>query len=90
MIVAFLADGIYLDYFGGMQKHSYFLIKYLSRKRINIDVYTIIGSDKIKYSENFNENELLYIRFIHFKFLSIFWFLGHYGYNFFSFQNVIS
>ena len=43
MIVVFLENGIYLDYIGGMQKYSHFLVKYFWRNRINIDIYTIIN-----------------------------------------------
>jgi len=39
MRVALLTDGIYPFVLGGMQKYSFYLAKYLSRRSIDVDVY---------------------------------------------------
>lgn len=39
MKIALLTDGIFPFVIGGMQKHSYYLAKYLSRHQINVRVY---------------------------------------------------
>jgi glycosyltransferase involved in cell wall biosynthesis len=40
MKVALLTDGIWPDTMGGMQKHSYYLSKYLAKRGAAVDVYT--------------------------------------------------
>ncbi|WP_081782592.1 hypothetical protein [Marinilabilia salmonicolor] len=42
MRIALLTDGIYPHIMGGMQKHSYYLAKYLARAGVKVDVYHAI------------------------------------------------
>ena len=42
MKIALITDGIYPYVMGGMQKHSYFLAKYLAKNKIKIDLYHYI------------------------------------------------
>ena len=44
MKIALITDGIYPYVMGGMQKHSYFLAKYLAKNKIKIDLYHYIAS----------------------------------------------
>ena len=41
--IALLTDGIYPYVMGGMQRHSYFLAKYLAKKGIHVDLYHTPG-----------------------------------------------
>lgn len=44
--VAVLTDGLFPDVIGGMQKHSFFLIEYLARNGVEVDVYYTAKSQK--------------------------------------------
>src|SRR4051812_10823297 len=39
MRIALITDGIWPYVLGGMQKHSYFLCRYLARNKIHVDLY---------------------------------------------------
>lgn len=73
MKIALLTDGIYPFIVGGMQRHSYFIAKYLAQRKINTRVYHCIKSqdEKIynaKLKEVFTQEELNYLEFIQIPF----------------------
>ena len=39
MRIALITDGIYPYVMGGMQKHSYFLAKFLAKNKIYVDLF---------------------------------------------------
>lgn len=45
MRIALLTDGIWPYRIGGMQKHSYYLVKYLLRNGVGVDLYHLNDSD---------------------------------------------
>lgn len=81
MKIALLSDGIYPYVIGGMQKHSYFLAKYLARNKINVDLYHFKSIDNYDLPNPFNADELLYIKTFEIDYPSTIWFPGHYLYK---------
>lgn len=81
MKIALLTDGIYPYVIGGMQKHSYFLAKYLARNKINVDLYHFKSIDNHNLPNPFNADELLYIKTFEIDYPSTIWFPGHYLYK---------
>lgn len=63
MKIALFTNGIYPYILGGMQKHSYYLTKYLAQNAIYVDLYHFVplGQSLSKSLENFTEEELKYI-----------------------------
>ena len=74
MKIALLTDGIYPYVIGGMQKHSYFLAKYLARNKINVDLYHFKSIDNYNLPNPFNADELLYIKSFEIDYPSTIWF----------------
>lgn len=62
MRIALLTDGIWPYRIGGMQKHSYYLVKYFARQGVHVDLYHMNDSkfdiDKLEF---FTEEEKKYI-----------------------------
>lgn len=81
MKIALLTDGIYPYVIGGMQKHSYFLAKYLARNKINVDLYHFKSIDNYNLPNPFNAEELLFIKTFEIDYPSTIWFPGHYLYK---------
>lgn len=67
MNIALLTDGIYPFVIGGMQRHSYFLAKYLAKNKIKVRVYHCIKNEE-NYIETlhqiFSKEELEHLEFI--------------------------
>lgn len=62
MRVALITDGIWPYVLGGMQKHSYYLCKYLAQNKVNVDlVHFNSSSYDILKLEFFSEEEKKYI-----------------------------
>jgi hypothetical protein len=62
MRVALITDGIWPYVLGGMQKHSYYLCKYLAGKKIHVDLFHFNRSGyDISRLEFFSEEEKRYI-----------------------------
>ena len=82
MKMALLTDGIYPFVIGGMQRHSYFLAKYLARHQIFVRVYHCIPTDEQSYEEKlrfvFSEAELEYLEFVCVPFDFVARFPGYY------------
>lgn len=80
MKVALLTDGIYPYAMGGMQKHSYYLAKYLALNKIEVDLYHFSQNDTydIHQLEFFSEEEKKYIHSILIPFTHFPKLPGHY------------
>lgn len=79
MRIALLTDGIWPYRIGGMQKHSYYLAKYLARNGVDIDLYHLNQSDyDITKLEFFSEEEKKHIRSFVFTFPKHFKWPDHY------------
>jgi glycosyltransferase involved in cell wall biosynthesis len=67
--IAILTDGIWPYRVGGMQKHSYYLVKYLARSGVKVDLYHLNDSQyDISKLEFFTEEEKKLIRSFVFTF----------------------
>ncbi len=69
MKIALLTDGIYPFVIGGMQRHSYFLAKYLAQKKIYVRVYHCIqkhheSSYYERLKDIFSSEELNYLELV--------------------------
>lgn len=79
MRIALLTDGIYPYVIGGMQKHSYYLAKYLAQSKVYVDIYhTNQSRYDIEKLEFFSEEEKQYIRSFVIPFPKLDPFPGHY------------
>lgn len=80
MRIALLTDGIYPHIMGGMQKHSYYLAKYLARAGVKVDVYHAIpeGQPLPTTPEGFTEEELQNLKFFPVHFPKPAKYPGHY------------
>jgi len=79
MRIALLTDGIYPYVIGGMQKHSFYLAKYLAQNKVFIDLFHFNHSDKdISLLEFFTDEEKKYIHSIVLQFPKLDPFPGHY------------
>jgi hypothetical protein len=82
MRVALITDGIWPYVLGGMQKHSYYLCKYLAKNKVQVDLIHFNQSTyNISQLEFFSEEEKKYITSIVIDFPKSFHFPGHYFYN---------
>lgn len=82
MRVALVTDGIWPYVLGGMQKHSYYLCKYLAKAGIDVDLYHFNQSSyDISKLEFFTEQERSHIKPVVLKFPGSIPFPGHYLYN---------
>ncbi|MGZ3932778.1 MAG: glycosyltransferase, partial [Bacteroidia bacterium] len=65
MKIALITDGIWPYVLGGMQKHSYYLCKYLAREKVQVDLFHFNQSDyDIDQLGFFSEEEKKYIHAI--------------------------
>lgn len=80
MHLSLLTDGIYPHIMGGMQKHSYYLAKYLARAGVKVDVYHAIpeGQSLPATPEGFAEEELQNLNFFPVHFPKPSKYPGHY------------
>ena len=82
MRVALLTDGIWPYVLGGMQKHSYYLCKYLAQNKIQVELFHFNQSNyDIQKLEYFSEEEKVFITSHLIDFPKSFPFPGHYLYN---------
>lgn len=81
MRIALIADGIWPDTIGGMQKHSFYLAKYFALNGIKVDLY-YCANDAALVIKQFTFDETLNIRFFKVDFPEVrVPFPGHYIYN---------
>jgi len=81
MKIALLTDAIFPNVIGGIQKHSYLLIKYLVKQNCNVDVYQSKINKSTDLTDYFTDNELSKINFIDFEYPNSIMFPGHYIYS---------
>lgn len=82
MRIALITDGIWPYVLGGMQKHSYYLCKYLAQQNIYVDLVHFNKSDyDISKLEIFTDEEKKYITPVIVNFPKSIPFPGHYIYN---------
>lgn len=91
MHISLLTDGIYPYTMGGMQKHSYYLAKYLAQERVFVDVYFgIAEEDSIAtLKELFTSEEQKFIRFCRVSLPKTFKFPGHYLWESYQYSKAI-
>ncbi|CAN5182415.1 hypothetical protein BH09BAC5_BH09BAC5_30100 [soil metagenome] len=90
MTIALLTDGIFPYVIGGMQRHSFYLAKYLAAAGIRVDLYhTIPADDKNGELEGFSPEEKLNIRSFVVSFPSFGKTPGHYIRESYSYSNEI-
>lgn len=79
MKIALITDGIWPYVMGGMQKHSYYLCKYLAQNKVYVDLVHF-NQSKLNINELsvFSEEERKYIRSIIVEFPEAGWLPGHY------------
>lgn len=82
MKIAILADGIPPMVMGGMQKHSFYLAKYLALEGIHVELHTMIWREEDSDRDPpFSEVEMQFIKVVTHRFPSSIWFPGHYVVN---------
>jgi glycosyltransferase involved in cell wall biosynthesis len=82
MRIALITDGISPYVLGGMQKHSFYLVKYLAKNKIHVDLVHFNDSEfDIEKLDFFTEEERKFIHAIVLKFPISLKFPGHYIYN---------
>ena len=90
MRLALITDGIWPYVLGGMQKHSYYLCKYLAQNKIQVDLYHFNQSNyDVKKLEFFTDEEKQFIQSILVDFPSSPRFPGHYIYNSYQYSKQI-
>lgn len=90
MKVALLTDGIYPYVFGGMQKHSYYLAKYLAKNSIDVLLYHT-GSEEADTGDlaGFTKQELSFITSRYIPFPAINNLPGHYILESYKYSSLI-
>jgi glycosyltransferase involved in cell wall biosynthesis len=90
MRIALITDGVWPYVLGGMQKHSYYLCKYLAQKKIEVDLFHFNRSQyDISKLEVFTEEEKKFIHSYIVDFPQSARFPGHYLYNSFRHSRLI-
>lgn len=84
MRIALLTDAIFPNVIGGIQKHSYYLVKHLARESFYVDVYHSHINPDTSWVKYFSVEELNYINFIDFEYPRNTRFPGHYIYSSFK------
>jgi len=90
--VALLTESFWPFAMGGMQKHSYYMVKYLARIGINVTVFHNIpeNSKNIRIEDFFSQQELSIINFFEVPWTKHFFsFPGHYLYKNYIFSKQI-
>ncbi len=80
MKIALLTDGIYPFVMGGMQRHSYYMCKFLAQRGVFIDLYHCIpdAQKHLALADYFTAEELAYLRTIEVPFPPAKKYPGHY------------
>jgi glycosyltransferase involved in cell wall biosynthesis len=90
MRVALITDGIYPYVIGGMQRHSFYLAKYLAKHNVYVDLFHFNNSElDINKLDCFNDDEKEFIHSIVIPFPESQKFPGHYIYNSYRYSNLI-
>jgi glycosyltransferase involved in cell wall biosynthesis len=90
MYVALITDGISPYVLGGMQKHSFYLAKYLAKNKVYVDLFHYNDSQyNINLLEFFSEEEKKYINSIVLQFPTSAKFPGHYIYKSYKYSGLV-
>lgn len=90
MRIALITDGIWPYVLGGMQKHSYYLCKYLAQRQIHVDLFHFNQSQyDISKLEFFTEDEKRFIHPTVLHFPKSARFPGHYLFNSYRYSKAI-
>ncbi|BDD10055.1 hypothetical protein FUAX_24870 [Fulvitalea axinellae] len=89
MKIALVTNGIYPYVMGGMQKHSYNLVKTLARKGTQVDLYHFIPKGKEHLENPFTEEERGNINEIIIDYPIVRWFPGHYLWTLYLYSKLI-
>ncbi len=90
MQIALITDGIWPYVLGGMQKHSFYLCKYLAQNKVNIHLFHFNKSSyDINKLEFFSDEERKYIQSSIVDFPKSVYFPGNYIYNSFKHSRLI-
>lgn len=84
MKIALLTDAIFPNVIGGIQKHSYSLIRYLVKQNCDVDIYHSKINRDLDLKKYFTVEELIKINFIDFIYPKCISFPGHYIYSSFK------
>lgn len=88
MRIALLTDGLWPDTIGGMQKHSFYLAKYLAINNHQVDIY-YSAKDVNQVVKQFSFDETLNLKFYRVDFPQSIHFPGHYVFNSYRFSKKI-
>lgn len=90
MRIALITDGIWPYVLGGMQKHSYYLCKYLAQRKVHVHLFHFNQSSyDISKLEFFTDEEKVYITSTIIAFPKSMPFPGHYIYNSYKHSKLI-
>ena len=90
MQIALITDGIWPYVLGGMQKHSFYLCKYLAQNKVNIHLFHYNKSNfDINKLEFFSDEERKYIQSSIVDFPKSVYFPGNYLYNSYKHSRLI-
>ena len=90
MRVALITDGIWPYVLGGMQKHSFYLCKYLAQKKVQVDLFHFNQSNyDISKLEFFSEEEKKFITPFVIDFPKSIPFPGHYLRNSYKYSKLV-
>ena len=90
MRIALVTDGIWPYVLGGMQKHSYYLCKYLAANKVHVDLYHYNSSTyDIDLLQFFSPLESEFISNRVYRFKKAFSFPGHYLYDSYRYSKAI-
>jgi len=91
MKIALFTDGIHPYVVGGMQKHSYYLAKYLAKNGVHIDLYHCVpyGEPIVESLEGFTTEELSFINHFCFHFPKAAKYPGHYIVRSYEYSEII-
>ena len=90
MHIALITDGISPYVLGGMQKHSFYLVKNLAKNQIHVDLFHYNDSEfDIHQLEFFTEQEKKFIHPTVLNFPTSKKFPGHYVYNSYNYSCLI-
>jgi glycosyltransferase involved in cell wall biosynthesis len=84
MKVALITDGIWPYVTGGMQKHSYYMAKYLAKNKVSVLVYFTTKRteiDDLKLDKYYTKEELEFLEFVKVEYPKKYSFPGHYIYE---------
>lgn len=81
MRIALLTDGIHPYVLGGMQKHSFYMAKYLAINKVHVDLYHPVVKNEEKFLTVFSSEEAAFIHPYFVSFPEKAYFPGHYIYE---------